>query len=260
MKKAIRRLLSVVLPRLMPNAVQTRQREPSMVFSLDDDTSQPSDFLISLALHAVQRAREISLHDLDVRLDEARKDQGRSAAWHPSFWPGDHYRLLAGLAEVLQPRLVVEIGTGNGLSALSMKEHLPHGSQIATFDILGWREIRPFTYLKPSDFDDGTLIQYLDDLSKPEVFAKHELLLKRADMMFIDGPKDGMMERELLENFNRITFDARQLVMVFDDIRFWNMLGIWRKISFPKLDLTSFGHWSGTGLVEWRPARRVPLS
>src|SRR5207245_9074772 len=118
MKKEIRRLLSVVLPRLMPNAVQTRQREPSMVFSLDDDTSPPSDFLISLALHAVQRAREISLHDLDVRLDEARKDQGRSAAWHPSFWPGDNYRLLARLAVVLQPRLFVYIRTVERLTAL----------------------------------------------------------------------------------------------------------------------------------------------
>jgi hypothetical protein len=30
-----------------------------------------------------------------------------------------------------------------------------------------------------------------------------------------------------------------------------NMIGIWRGIRHPKLDLTSFGHWSGTGLVEW---------
>jgi hypothetical protein len=29
------------------------------------------------------------------------------------------------------------------------------------------------------------------------------------------------------------------------------MLDIWYNLDKPKLDLTSFGHWSGTGLVEW---------
>ncbi len=38
---------------------------------------------------------------------------------------------------------------------------------------------------------------------------------------------------------------------MFDDIRVWNMLEIWRGIRRPKLDLTSFGHWSGTGLVDY---------
>lgn len=42
-----------------------------------------------------------------------------------------------------------------------------------------------------------------------------------------------------------------QPILVFDDIRAWNMLAIWREIRMPKLDLTSFGHWSGTGLVDW---------
>jgi hypothetical protein len=39
--------------------------------------------------------------------------------------------------------------------------------------------------------------------------------------------------------------------LVFDDIRIWNMLRIWREIVRPKLDLTSFGHWTGTGIVDW---------
>jgi hypothetical protein len=27
------------------------------------------------------------------------------------------------------------------------------------------------------------------------------------------------------------------------------MVDLWRRIPYPKLDATSFGHWSGTGLV-----------
>jgi hypothetical protein len=43
-------------------------------------------------------------------------------------------------------------------------------------------------------------------------------------------------------------------VLVFDDTRVRNMLHTWRDVRRPKLDLTSFGHWSGTGLVHWVPA------
>jgi hypothetical protein len=37
---------------------------------------------------------------------------------------------------------------------------------------------------------------------------------------------------------------------MFDDTRLWSMLRFWRQLPYPKMDLTSFGHWSGTGLVE----------
>jgi hypothetical protein len=45
-------------------------------------------------------------------------------------------------------------------------------------------------------------------------------------------------------------------IVIFDDIRLMSMVYIRRSIDKPKLDITSFGHWSGTGLVEWtRPNR-----
>lgn len=37
---------------------------------------------------------------------------------------------------------------------------------------------------------------------------------------------------------------------MLDDIRFLNMWRLWRSIRSPKLDATSFGHWSGSGLVD----------
>jgi len=30
-----------------------------------------------------------------------------------------------------------------------------------------------------------------------------------------------------------------------------NMVGIWRRVTRPKFDITSFGHWSGSGLIDW---------
>ena len=38
---------------------------------------------------------------------------------------------------------------------------------------------------------------------------------------------------------------------MFDDIKVWNMTKMWNDIFKPKIDLTSFGLWSGKGLIEW---------
>ncbi len=145
----------------------------------------------------------------------------------------------------------MEVGTGGGLSALAVKAHLPAGGRLATFDLVDWRTGRPFNVLRAADFADGTLAQRLADLSLPSVFARYAGMLAQAEMIFIDGPKDGTTEPRLLDNLRTIPFRPGVPLVVLDDIRLWNMLGIWRDTPYSKLDLTSFGHYAGTGLVEW---------
>jgi predicted O-methyltransferase YrrM len=213
-----------------------------MIFSLDDDVSRPSDRLISIALEAISKAREVDLEDLCGRI--------KNPPFYPNVWPGEHYKLLAGLALALKPREVVEVGTSMGLSALAIKKYLSPESKLFTFDIQDWR-FHPDYALKREDFADDRLVQFLDDLSDPSTCAKYGDLLKKADLICLDAAKDGISEIRFLENFDCVPLREGSL-LVLDDIRLWNMLKIWREISMPKLDLTSFGHWSGTGLVEWR--------
>jgi hypothetical protein len=47
-------------------------------------------------------------------------------------------------------------------------------------------------------------------------------------------------------------------ILVLDDTRLLNMIDVWRLIRSPKLDLTSFGHWSGTGLVDMSAGLTFP--
>jgi len=225
----------------MPVPVQVRHAEYSMVFSADDDLSRPSKYLLSAALEAIGNAREVSLEDLSARM--------KGPPYYPDIWPGEHYKLLAGLALSLKPKVVIEIGTGSGLSALAIKKYLSPGSKIATFDLIDWKSY-PGSCLREDDFRDGTLVQHLDDLSNPAVIPKHRPLLAEATMILIDAEKDGVMEQRFLDHFKSISFYTSPLIL-FDDIRLWNMLKIWRNIALPKLDLTSFGHWSGTGIIEW---------
>jgi len=229
--------------KLLPPPFQARHSEYSMNFSADDDPARPSEYLLDLALEAVRKAQEINLDDLCARM--------KAPPYYPNIWPGEHYKLLAGLMASLKPRVVAEIGTSMGLSALAMKKYLPAESKLFTFDVRDWKS-DPGYFLRAEDFADGRLVQFLDDLSDPAVFLKYGEILKDAGLIFLDAAKDGVSEKKFLENFRRAPF-REGTVILLDDIRLWNMLKVWRDISMPKLDLTSFGHWSGTGIVEWKP-------
>ena len=102
-----------------------------------------------------------------------------------------------------------------------------------------------------SDFQDGGLVQEIADLGDCHSAVPHSALLREANMLFIDGPKDGIFEDRFLRHLATIQLRPRTL-LEFDDIRVWSMLGIWRRIPQPKLNITIFGHWTGTGLVEWQ--------
>jgi predicted O-methyltransferase YrrM len=165
------------------------------------------------------------------------------------YWPGEHYRLLYALAVVVKPRYVVEIGTLTGLSALSMLRGLDSDAHLVTIDILPWDSF-PDTVLTAQDFADGRLRQLVGDLTKSEFLASNANLLAAADLIFIDGPKDGKFEPELYRVFEQVGLKEHCL-LVYDDIRLWHMLKFWKSIQRPKMDFTSLGHWTGTGLVDW---------
>lgn len=214
---------------------------PSFILSLDDEPFQPNSRLIDLSLSAIGRAKEIDLAPV-AALFPGEKPK------YINQWPGEQYKLLAAFVEILEPRIVIEIGTAAGGSCLTMKKFLPGGGKIITYDIVPWDRY-PGTGLKTSDFD-AQLEQRIIDLSKKEQSQTQIATLKEADLIFVDAAKDGEMEQAFCDLFDTVTF-TKPPIIFFDDIRFANMVKIWREIRHPKLDLTSFGHWSGTGVVEW---------
>lgn len=214
---------------LLPPPVQVSHGEYSMILSAHDDPAKPNAELLKLSLRAIQAAAKTDLTFLQNPFADV--------------WPGEHYKLLAGFMQVLKPALAIEIGTATGLSALAM---LPYFSgRLLTFDVKDWKSY-PNTVLKENDF--GRMQQIVGDLSDPSFFEKHRPLFREASFIFIDATHDGSLERKLLDLLAKVEF-RQPPILLFDDIRVWTMLKMWREIPFPKLDLTSFGHWSGTGLV-----------
>lgn len=232
-----------VVHAVLPSPVEARHAEYSMLYSADDDLHGPTLRLLDVALAAASAARGADMTAVSARMPPGIR--------YAEVWPGEHYKLLAGLMQTLKPRSVIEIGTATGLSAFAMKQFMPKGATLATFDVIPWREY-PGTVLTDQDFADGTLHQHLHDLQDPAQVQQHRELLENADFIFIDAAKDGVMEQRFIDNLLPLRY-AKGPIVMFDDIRVWNMLRIWRQLPRAKLDLTSFGHWSGTGLVDWSP-------
>jgi predicted O-methyltransferase YrrM len=151
------------------------------------------------------------------------------------------------MVKILQPELVVEVGTYTGLSALAMLTTLPQHGRLVTYDLIPWNQINE-SALRPSDFADGRLEQRIGDLAEPSFFERNRDVLSSATLFFVDGPKDGHFELDFTQLLRSLSRERRAL-LVFDDVRIWKMLSFWRDLQLPKLDLTSFGHWEGTGLA-----------
>jgi predicted O-methyltransferase YrrM len=232
------RAIRIRLAPIGPWPASLASARPSLISS---SIGTPSERLLDVAIGAIAAARTA---DLSWLADESRHIPyvDRQDNQSPVTWPGNHYRLLYGIVQTIRPKTVVEIGTSYGISALAMKAALPEDGKITTFDLHPKHRYQ--------DSADAQLEQRLDDLSTPEGLSANADLLKRADFIFIDSKHDGDQERAFLRGFEEVGLDNSPL-LAFDDIRHWQMLAFWREIERPKLDLTSFGHWTGTGLVDW---------
>jgi len=227
---------------ITPCPFAARHYKRTFVGSADDQVSHPSRSVIELAIQLIKETQDVDISDICKRLHPKRAKVVQT-------WPGEHYRLLAGAVAVLKPMMIVEVGTETGLSALCLMKNLPPGGKVITFDLIPWNEIDN-GILKDEDFASGSLKQEIGDLSKPAVFKKYADTIAQADVLFLDGPKDGKFEPRIAELLNTLPFKTPPWVL-YDDIKDLHMLRFWRELKKPKLDFTSFGSWTGTGLVSW---------
>lgn len=242
------RLVSELLP---PLPFESHQHISTRVFSQYDDPYQPSNYLVHLAADMMCDIENVKLEKLASR--------PQIESFMMLQWPGEHHKMLAALVRVLKPKRIIEIGTLNGWSALAMKEYLPADGRIDAFDIMDWQQFAK-TAFQPADFADGRLVYHVEDLADPAVAARNHDLLAAADLVFLDGPHDGDTEYRMIENFRKVHFTNNPL-FVFDDIKMHDMMKLWRELPLPKMDITSLGHYSGTGIAEWKwPDNIPPLS
>lgn len=201
----------------------------------DISTAIPRERMTVVAA-AVTEAVNANLHDLAsvFPLLEDRE-------WF-TLWPGEHYAFLDGLAGVVQPGLVLDVGTYHGASALVMARH---ARTVVTYDIVALDEIG--NAYKGLTTDYKNVQQVLGDLADDAFYESQVELIKTADLVLVDGPKDGVFEYQVVP---RLVQDMKQgSILILDDIRFANMVKLWKCLDKPRLDVGCFAHSSGTGVV-----------
>ena len=172
---------------------------------------------------------------------------------HPGI---EHYYFLLALGIQLKNKKIIELGTHTGNSAYFLaggNRLYNNNNTILTYDI----------ELKDRILEDKLNITYLiEDMFDINNREKNRDLLLSSDVIFIDiDPHEGILEYNMylwLKNNN-----YKGLVF-FDDIHLGrghmgsnlphSMEEFWCKVDKEyKTDLTSIGHWSGTGLVCFYP-------
>jgi len=159
--------------------------------------------------------------------------------------PGEHYRYLAAICKVKQPKSIIEIGTGSGISTKVFYEY--SNAKIFSFDIFDITLEN--SYLSEEEFNSSRLDLINENLTEKVVFQKYKKIIENADLIFLDASKSGTLENKLLKNFSTLTFKKESTLLVIDDIKFLTMYKVWHKIKSEKFDASSLAHWSGTGLV-----------
>jgi len=163
---------------------------------------------------------------------------------------------LAALGIQLNSKHIIELGTHTGNSAYVLayaNRTLNNNNKITTFDI----------QLKDRILVDNTNITYLiKDLFNKDIRENNRDFLLSSDIIFIDiDPHEGILEYDM---YIWLKDNKYKGLILFDDIHLGrghmgstsghSMQEFWNKVDkSDKIDLTSVGHWSGTGLVCFYP-------
>lgn len=206
------------------------------------DDYRTNDFLINTTIEAIRHASTTPI------LYDGNQEIRRVL----NLFPGEHYRLLRALSSIIKSQVAIEVGTFQGYGSFAMLTPSTN-SKVVTYDIYEY----PFESLSV-DFSNlaGRIDTRVVNLIDESEFASQAETLSDCDFMFVDGPKDGVFEYQLLSRLSSAKF-FKPKILVLDDIKFINMIPLWRSIQSPKLDVTSFGHWSGTGIVDVREGLKL---
>lgn len=158
----------------------------------------------------------------------------------------EHYKLISFIAKQFPDGSVfVDVGTAHGHSAIALTSN--NKSKVITYDLID-RFIRenPTPYKK-------TIKNHprIDFRVKNCLEAKEFDEVKKSPLIFLDvDPHDGNQERIIVNMLKMADYKG---VILCDDIHLNEGMRKWWNNEIPngikKMDLTKYGHWSGTGAL-----------
>lgn len=153
----------------------------------------------------------------------------------------EHYKLLAYLSKVLNCKNLVEIKTGYtlGTTALSYSSD----KTVHSYDIYSWLPDNETTIEQKQNVK-LYVTDYLDHVDN---------MIKDCDLIVIDIDHTGITEKALLDALRNKKYQG---IVLLDDTNLnQDMKKFVESIPEKVIDITSYGHWSGTHLVVFNPSK-----
>jgi predicted O-methyltransferase YrrM len=141
----------------------------------------------------------------------------------------EHYRLLMYVSTLYNNETIFDVGTNKCMSALALSYN--KSNKVKTYDIVK---------LLPENPNVDNIEYILGDSTK-------DLDLEKCPVIFLDVDHDGIYEDIFYDHLKSINWKG---ILILDDIHLNEpMIKFWSRIEEKKYDITTIGHWSGTGLV-----------
>lgn len=146
----------------------------------------------------------------------------------------EHYRLLSFVSSLFNNISIFDIGTHSGWSSFALSSN--QSNKIVSYDIdNSMLNKEDFVHIKNIEFNLG--LAHLDNR------------LLSSDIILLDVAHDGIYEKTVLDFLVEKNYKG---LLLIDDIHLNpEMLEFWNSIEMEKIDISSFGHISGTGLVDF---------
>lgn len=147
--------------------------------------------------------------------------------------PGrEHYKLLAYLSQQYNNSTLLDIGTYKGCSALALSYNTTN--TVISFDVGDFKALHWSPPTVEYKIGMATDPQYVD-------------LIMSSPFIMVDTAHDGLFERNFHIHLQKLNWHG---ILFLDDIYLNDaMKEYWGEIAETKLDVSQYGHWSGTGMV-----------
>lgn len=160
-----------------------------------------------------------------------------------------HYRLLAEFGRIFKDKIFVDLGTLMGASSIALGASF--ANKIYSFDLPvdngGW-----VVDGKPPFVENSCLnIEYIKDN-----FFNHMSILESAVLILVDIDHSGIQEEKLIKELSARNWKG---LMILDDVKDGVLKNLARDSGYNYCDLTKYGHYEGTHMIDFSNEYQVML-
>ena len=160
-------------------------------------------------------------------------------AFYKRFFPlrsgQEHYRLLLFLSKLYNNTVISDIGTNKGASALALSEN--QSNKVISIDI---EDVKDKEWINKLDNCSFMIADILHDENVFKKVLESKLIFLDIDHLYTNEIR---IYKKLIEN-------NWKGVLICDDIHLnLEMKKFWQEVESNKIDITKYGHYSGTGAI-----------